>query len=129
MSDPVYPDTGPLAVLARLGFFVALVAIAVAVVAPGWLTPKLLHSHYLQHFAAFYVAALAGAAAMPRARVRHLAMGYMIFAALLQAVQGLKGGSLAFLMDNWVADTGGTAAALVPIVVDRFRRRFAPRPS
>jgi len=124
MTEPAYPDTGPLAVLARLGFFLALVAIAVAVIAPGWLTPKILHSHYLQHFAAFYVAALAGAAAMPRARMRHLAAGYMIFAALLQGVQGLKGGDLEFLLDNWVADTGGTAAALVPIVVERYRRRF-----
>ena len=30
------------------------------------------------------------------------------------------------LLDNWIADLGGIAAALAPVLVERFRRRFAP---
>lgn len=124
-----YPDTGLLAVLARLGFGLCVLAIFLAVIAPGWLTPQLLRSHYLQHFAAFYVAACAGLAAMPRTQIRRIAIGYLVFALVLAVAQFARGASLGVAVQNWVADAGGTAAALAPVVVERFRRMFAPRPA
>lgn len=123
-----YPDTGLLAVGARLAFGLTALAIFLAIIAPGWLLPKVLHSHYLEHFAAFYVAAVAGAAAMPRTRVRRIALGYMLFALALELLQLVRGLPFPRATDNWVADTGGVAAALCPVVVERFRARFAPRP-
>jgi hypothetical protein len=123
----VYPDTGPLAVLARLVFLGALVAIPVAVFLPKAMVPQVLRSHYLEHFAAFYVALLAALAAMPRMRLRRVATGFLIFATALESVHLLAGASLRPLIDNWVADLGGLAAATAPIVVERFRRRFPPR--
>lgn len=123
-----YPDTGLLAVLARLGFGLTLLAIFLASIAPGWLTPQLLGSHYLEHFAAFYVAACAGLAAMPRAQIRHIAIGYLLFALALEATQFFRGASADVALQNWVADAGGVVAALGPVVVERFRRMFAPRP-
>jgi hypothetical protein len=123
----VYPDTGPLAVLARLVFLGAVVAIPVTVFLPKAMVPQVLRSHYLEHFAAFYVALLAALAAMPRVRLRRVATGFLIFATLLESTHLLAGARLRPLLDNWVADVGGLAAAGAPLVVERFRRRFPRR--
>ena len=123
-GDGRYPDSGPLAILARLGFLGAILAIGIAVFLPPSVVPDFVKSHYLQHFAAFYVAALAGLAAMPRTRLRKIATGYFLFATLLEASHLLSGAPLGPLIENWVADLGGLAAAYAPIVVERFRRRF-----
>jgi hypothetical protein len=127
-GDGRYPDAGPLAILARLGFLGAGLAIVVAVFMPAELVPDIVHSHYLQHFAAFYVAILLGMAAMPRARLRNILLGYGVFATLLEGSHLFSGAALAPLVDNWVADLGGLAAAVAPVVVERFRRRFPRTP-
>ncbi len=122
-----YPDTGPLAVLARLGFLGAVLAIVVAVFLPRSLMPQPLRSHYLEHFAAFYTALLAALAAMPRSQLRRVATGFVVFATALEASHLLGGASFGPLVRNWVADLGGLCAASAPMVVERFRRRFPPR--
>lgn len=127
LGDGRYPDAGPLAVGARLAFMGAILAIVVAVFLPPAMVPDFVKSTYLQHFAAFYVAALCGLAAMPRARLRAVATGYLLFATGLEATHLLSGARLGPLVDNWVADLGGLAAAFAPIVVERFRRRFPGR--
>ncbi len=119
-----YPDTGPLAVLARLSFLVAVLAIVVAVFLPREMVPRPLRSHYLEHFAAFYVALLTAFAAMPRARLRRVATGFVLFATALEATHIFAGAAFGPLVDNWVADLGGLSAAAAPVVVERFRRRF-----
>ena len=121
-----YPDTGPLAVLARLGFIAAVTAIVVAVYLPSSMVPRFARSHYLEHFAAFYVALLAALAAMPRARLRRVVTWFVIFATALESSHLLAGAPIEPLLRNWVADLGGLAAAGVPIVVERYRRRFPP---
>jgi hypothetical protein len=124
-GDGPYPATGLLAVLARLAFVVAITAIVVAVFLPERLVPDFVYSHYLQHFAAFYVAALFGLAATPRSRLRTVAAGFVAFATVLEASHLFAGALLRPLIDNWVADLGGLAAAFAPVVVERFRRRCA----
>jgi hypothetical protein len=119
-----YPDSGPLAVMARLAFLSAVLAIAIAVFLPPWMVPRILYSNYLEHFAAFYVAILAGFAAMPRTRVWRIAAAYGLFATVLEGLHLLAGAPFLPLMRNWVADLGGLSAAIAPIVVERFRRRF-----
>jgi hypothetical protein len=126
-GDGRYPDAGPLAVLARLGFVAAAAAIVVAIYLPAELVPDFVRSPRLQHFAAFYVATLLGLAAMPRARLRNVLTGFGLFATVLQAARLFTGSQPEALMDNWVADLGGIWAAAAPVVVERFRRRF-PRP-
>jgi hypothetical protein len=122
-----YPDTGTLAVLARLGFLGSIVAIIVAVFLPPSMVPRFFQSHYLEHFAAYYVALLAALAAMPRSRLRRVATSFVIFASGLEATHLLAGAAFGPLMRNWVADLGGLSAAAAPMIVERFRRRF-PRP-
>lgn len=123
-GDGRYPDAGVLAVLARLGFLGAILAIVIAVYLPPELVPDFVRSPNLQHFAAFYVAFLAGIAAMPRARLRNVAVGYVLFATVLESSHLLAHAPLVALVDNWVADVGGIVAAMAPVVVERFRRRF-----
>jgi hypothetical protein len=127
-GDGRYPEAGPLAVLARLAFLGAVVAIVVAVFLPPWMVPKFVRSPYLQHFAAFYVLALAGLAAMPRTRLRRISVGFFTFATVLEASHLLAGAAFWPLVDNWVADLGGMAAAVAPVVAERFRRRFPRTP-
>ena len=123
-----YPITGPLAVLARMAFVGALLAIVVAVFLPSELVPQFVRSHYLQHFAAYYVAGLLALAASPRTRIGVIALRVAAFATVLEGIHLLSGARLRPLIDNWVADMGGLAAALAPIAVARFRRRFEPPP-
>ena len=127
-GDGPYPITGPLAVLARVAFLGALAAIVVAVFLPSSMVPNFVRSHYLQHFAAFYVAALLGLAASPQVRMRTMSLRLFVFATVLEAAHLLSGAELRPLVDNWVADMGGMAAAFAPIVVGRFRRRFERPP-
>ncbi len=119
-----YPDTGPLAVAARLAFLLAVLAIPVAVFLPRHLVPRLLYSHYLEHFAAFYVALLAALGAMPRTPLRRLGAAFVLFATALESTHLFAGAKFRPLLDNWVADLGGLAAAGAPVVIERFRRRF-----
>jgi hypothetical protein len=128
LGEGPYPVTGPLAVLARGAFLAALVAIVVAVFLPSRLVPDFVRSHYLQHFAAYYVAGLLGLAASPRTRIGMIALRVIVFATLLESIHLLSGARVRPLIDNWVADIGGLTAAIAPIAVARFRRRFEPRP-
>ena len=124
LGDGPYPVTGPLAVAARAAFVGAILAIVLAVFLPPNLVPDFVYSVHLQHFAAFYVAALLGLTAMARTRLRVVALGFFLFASLLEASHLLAGADMQPLIDNWVADLGGLAAAFAPVVAERFRRRL-----
>jgi hypothetical protein len=102
----------------------SILAIVIAVFLPSSMVPKFTRSHYLEHFAAFYVALLCGLAAMPRTQLRRVGIGYVVFAVVLESTHLIAHAPLWPLVRNWVADMGGLAAALVPVVVERFRRRF-----
>ena len=116
--------TGPLARLARLAFLLSAAAIVFAVYAPPPLDPHFARSHNVEHFAAFYVAALFGMAALPRSKLRRIGTGYILFATLLEASHLLRGLPLQSLVASWTSDLGGLAAATAPVVTERFRRRF-----
>jgi len=123
-GDGRYPEAGPLAVLARLSLLGAGLAIVIAKFLPPELVPDFVRSPNLQHFAAFYVLTLCALAALPRTRLRTVAVGVGGFATLLEALHLLAGAPLGPLTDNWVADLGGLSAAVAPVIVERFRRRF-----
>lgn len=121
-----YPITGPVAVISRVAFLASLAAIVIAVFLPSRLVPQFARSHYLEHFAAFYVAGLCGLAASPRARLRTVWGRLFLFTSGLELLHLLGGAGWRTLLDNWVADVGGLAAAFAPLAVARFRRRFEP---
>jgi hypothetical protein len=118
-----YPDTGPLAIAARVALIGCVAALLYATVAPGSAVPQFLYSNNLEHFAAFYVAALTASAAFPRRRLRMLALAFGLLAL------ALEGGRLIArpntdVIEMWCADFGGVMAAYMPMAVERFRRLF-----
>jgi hypothetical protein len=119
-----YPAAGPLAILARLAFLGALLAVVVAVFLPPHLVPRFSQSEHLEHFAAFYVVLVTAHAALPQTPLRRVATGLAIFASVLESTHLLGGAELHPVIENWVADMGGITAAMAPIVVERFRRRM-----
>jgi hypothetical protein len=123
-GDGRYPESGPLAVLARLAVLAAAAAIIIAKFLPPELVPDFVRSPNLQHFAAFYVLMLCALAAMPRMRLRSVTLAVGGFATFLEALHLAAGAPLGPLSDNWVADLGGLTAAVAPVLVERFRRRF-----
>jgi hypothetical protein len=121
-----YPSNGRYVVLARMAFVAALAAILVAVFLPSRYVPDFVHSLYLQHFAAYYVAGLLALAASPRTAIRIVALRVAAFATVVESLHLISGARLGPLIDNWVADMGGLAAAMAPVAVAGFRRRFGP---
>ncbi len=120
-----YPRTGPLAILARLAYVWAALAIILAVLLPPERVPNFVYSHNLQHFAAFYVVTLCAAAALPKLALPYLTSGHVLFATVLEAMHFIAGAPERAVFDAWSADLGGIVAALAPMVADRFRRRLA----
>lgn len=121
-----YPDTGPLAVAARVGLVLCVAVLVYATVMPGSVVPQLLYSNNLEHFAAFYVGALTAAAAFPRQRLRWLTLGFGLFALALEGSR-LLGGVTPRVYELWCADFGGVMAAYAPMAIERFRRLFPRR--
>jgi hypothetical protein len=70
---------------------------------------------------------LAALAAMPRRRLRRVTLYVAVLATGLEATHLLGGAAFYPLVRNWVADLGGISAAMAPLIVERFRRRFPPR--
>ena len=122
-----YPPTSPWAVAARLTVLFTAAAVAFASLAPPRYVPHVLYSYHLEHFAAFYVVALAAAAALPRARLRNIGATAVVLAALLEGSKMFVRHGPVDAYQNFLADVGGAFAAVLPIAVDRFRRLFMPR--
>lgn len=125
LGDGPYPITGPLAILARAAFLGALAAIAGAVLLPPDMVPQFVRSTNLAHFAAFYVAGLLALAASPRTAISIVASRVAIFAVLLETGRLWAGVRVETVIDHGVADLGGLVAAIAPLAVARWRRRFS----
>ena len=121
-----YPDSGPLAVAARLIFTLLIVGVAGGSLLSPKVLPRFLASLHLEHFAAFYVIALATAAACPRTQLRKIAFGLMGFAVMLELMRIFVGARPMSSLVDLFADIGGIWCALIPILIGRFRQMFAP---
>ena len=115
------------AVVARAIFLGGAIAVSAASLAPVKMVPQLLASRHLEHFAAFYLTALAAAAALPRMRLLKLGAGLALFAAVLELARMAPSQHHIWGALDWEADFGGILAALAPAVIGLFRQSFAPR--
>jgi hypothetical protein len=121
-------DNHPLAIAARVAFLAVIAAICFASLAPsGWM-PRVLYSYHLEHFAAFYLAALAMAAARYRASLHRVMIDIAALATLLEGLRLLIPSHQLYVAEDWVADLGGAMAALSPMLIGDFRRSFRPDP-
>jgi hypothetical protein len=118
------PDSSPLAVLARSLLLLIVVVVSFASLAPGNLIPRVFYSYHLEHFAAFYFVALAMAAARYRVSVSRVLLDGALMATVLEGARLFTPSHQFYVAEDWVADLGGTLAALAPIIVGDFRRSF-----
>jgi hypothetical protein len=127
MQPTVRRDNDPLAVVARAVFLGLIAAVGFASLAPTAWIPHLLYSYHLEHFAAFYLMALAMAAARYRASLNRVLLDVVILASLLEGVRAFTPAHELTAVEDWVADIGGGLAALAPIMVGGFRKSFGAR--
>ncbi len=121
-------DSSVLAVLARVILLTVIAAVGFASLAPiGW-TPHFLYSSHLQHFAAFYLLALAAAAARYRTGLYRVLLDVALMATVLEGVRLFNPSRQFYVAEDWIADLGGALAALAPIMIGDFRRSFARPP-
>jgi len=121
-------DSDPLAIAARVTFLSVIALVTFASLAPVRWVPHPLYSFHLEHFAAFYVMAVAMAAARYRAHLNRVLLDAVILASLLEGVRAFTPAHQLSAAEDWIADVGGALAALVPVLVGDFRRTFGHEP-
>jgi hypothetical protein len=107
------------ATLASLAW--ALMAVIFAWLAPPGDAPRIFNDRHIEHFAAFYVVALLSAAALPMVRLVRIGMWLSAMAGVLALIRSVAWAHGFGYWDDWSCDVGGVLAALVPIVIGRFR--------
>ena len=122
-------DSHAFAISARAAALVCALAIVVASLGPSTWLPHLLYSNNLEHFAAFYVVALAFSAARYRAPLVRVLRDVAFLATALEAAKWVLPGPRKANFDHWIADIGGILALAAPMIVASFRNSFAPRPT
>jgi VanZ family protein len=117
--------------LARAAWFIACLAVFIAAVIPREdHPPDLFGWDKANHFFAFYVLSLLAAAAFPRASPIILAAWMSGFGAAIEGVQAIPFIHRDCDINDWIADSAGVLAALVPLLVARWRTGFRiPPPS
>ncbi len=79
-----------------------------------------------EHFTAFYVLTGLAAAAFPQHKILFLAAALSGFGALIELVQALPMMHRDGDVQDWLADTLAVGAALAPMALLPWRRRFWP---
>ena len=124
LEDRQFPDDHILAIGIRTAAVLGVCALAVASVGPSSWLPKPLYSTNLEHFAAFYLLALAFAAARYRTSLTVILRDTGVLATALEAARWLLPGPRQGNFDHWMADLGGVLATGAPLFVAAFRRKF-----
>jgi hypothetical protein len=118
-------------IFALAGLAWGLIALAYASLAPASYIPRIFHNYHVEHFAAFYVVALLGAAALPSVSLLRVGLILSLLAAAFAAFRILELIDKVFYVEDLACDIGGVLAALVPMIVGRFRQmsswRATPR--
>jgi hypothetical protein len=107
---------------ALAGLAWALIALAYASLAPPTYVPRIFHNYHVEHFAAFYVVALLGAAALPRVKPIRIGLVLAVLATAFGLFRVLALVNKVFYVEDLACDIGGIVAAIVPIYVGRFRQ-------
>ncbi len=124
-----YPDTGLWAILGRLSLILCMLLVLFASFAPPSALPRLFYSYHVEHFAVFYVVALAASAAFVRSDSLRIGIALWLLAFAIEVCRLIQPEHRHSSVQDWFADAAGVVAALVPIALGRFRTRFAPRPA
>ena len=109
------------AFLAQLAFWGAAAVTLFLAVKPETGEPPLIPWDKAAHFLAFYVLTLLAAAAFPRRPLLLLAIALSAYGAAIEVIQGLPMVARDSSFWDWVADTVAVGAALLPLLVPRWR--------
>ena len=110
------------AIIALAGLAWALIALAFASLAPPAYVPRVFHNYHAEHFGAFYIVALLGAAALPTVRLTKIGLVLAGLAAAFAVFRILELVNKIFYVEDLGCDIAGILAAIVPIYVGRFRQ-------
>jgi len=127
MEQAELADNHAFAISARTAAVACALAIIVASLGPSSWLPHLLYSNNLEHFAAFYVVALAFSAARYRSPLVRVLRDVAILATVLEVAKWILPGPRKANFDHWIADLGGILALAAPMIIASFRSSFAPR--
>lgn len=94
-------------------------------IVPAGESPKLVPWDKAEHFIAFYIVTILGAAAFPASALIFLAAGLSAFGALIEIVQAIPAVHRDSDFWDWVADIFAIAAALIPVTLERARKWLA----
>lgn len=107
----------------RALFWLVALATVLAAEMPESRAPHLLPWDKAEHFVAFYVLTTLATAAYPRVSLVMLALGLSLFGAVIELAQALPFIHRDCDIWDWVADAIAVGAALLPMFLDRWRRR------
>ena len=110
---------------ARVLFWAAILFTFVSAELPATRAPHLFPWDKAEHFAAFFVLASLAAVAYPRVPLMILALWLSLFGCAIELGQALPIVHRDCDIRDWLADSVGIGAALVPVVLDRWRRRMS----
>ncbi len=132
MTPPIPPpNTRSVALVALAALAWAIIALAFASLAPADYVPRVFHNYHIEHFAAFYVVTLLSSAALPRTSLARICTGLGLLAIAFALVRSAIPVHRLSATEDLACDVGGGFAAIVPMLVSRFRAldqaRAAPR--
>ncbi|HEX7006142.1 MAG TPA: VanZ family protein [Alphaproteobacteria bacterium] len=110
--------------IAQLAFWIAALVVLVLAVKPPSTLPPLIPWDKAAHFLAFYVLTVLAAAAFPRRTLLLLAVALSAYGALIELIQAHPAIGRDSDIWDWVADTAAIAAALLPLLISRWRDRI-----
>jgi VanZ family protein len=108
----------------RALFWAAILFTFVSAALPATHAPHLFPWDKAEHFAAFFVLSLLAAAAYPRVPFVILALWLSLFGCAIELVQALPIINRDCDIWDWVADSVGIGAAVVAMLVGRWRDRM-----
>jgi hypothetical protein len=113
----------------RAVFWLTVIFTFVVAEMPAGHAPHLFPWDKAEHFAAFFVLTSLAAAAYPRAPLILVALWLSLFGCVIELVQALPIIHRDCDIWDWVADATAVAAALTPMMLDRWRRFSLGAPS
>lgn len=128
-SRRLRPNTWLWTIAGAGGLAWGLMAVVFAAVGPSELVPHILSSYHIEHFAAFYCLTTLAAVGLPRLGLVQIALSLALVAIALAVVRLTIPRHVLNDAEDLVADLGGIAAAVLPILVGRFRQIVAQRPT
>ncbi|MGH6958726.1 MAG: hypothetical protein ACREEW_18845 [Caulobacteraceae bacterium] len=120
------PNTWLWAMVAVAAFAWAMIGVVFASLGPAALVPHVFHNLHAEHFCAFYALAILAAAGLPRARLWLIVLALCAVAAALALVRLTMPVHRLPAAEDFLADVAGALAAVVPMLVGRFRAQASP---